>query len=381
MAERTQHQHAISVTLTYDNETEENRDAAGMFCYSDVQDFLRRVRQAARRAGQASGIRFVVAGEQGDRKGRCHWHIVLYSDTDLRLLGKVSRFGRVISDPEQMMTRGKKKKRCHWTLWGKGFVTFQSAALAEMRYVAWYVVMDQYTSEKSKGTARQSTAINFATGLFRMSKRPGIGERWLVQKMEALDRKGAVLPTLNLQVPGMPGYWQPNGTWRKKLLWHLVALNQRVIWSTGAPAPQWAALYSNLAKSDAYRRILDGETQAEQYDDDDESIGWEIVRRSAPVRVDFRTDLRFKCGRAYPCRSCLDAYQDADLAEFGVERREEGSQIWEYYVRDTGEWVGRARGNAPGSQPHRYCIKRRTDPEGLGHAFPLFRPGGGSGSA
>lgn len=376
MAERTLHDHAYMITLTYDNESQENRDAAMMFSYTDVQAFMRRLRQAARRAGQTSGIRFVVAGEQGPKTNRCHWHIVLYSQIDLRLLGEVSRFGRVLKDPKKFTTvYGGPKLRCHWTLWGKGFVTFQEANLRAMRYCAWYVVMDQYTAEKSKGTAREAKVLNFATALFRMSKRPAIGEKWLVQKMEALDRRNAVLPNLNLQVPGMPGYWQPNGLFRKKLLWHLVALNQRISWSTGAPAPQWTPLLSNLAHSDADRRILDGTAQEEHDDDDDAGdIGWEIVNRATPVKSDFRTDLRYKCGRGLPCKTCLDALSESQLAGLGVERIEGGSEsIWDYVYLDDGKWLS-TRKTKPGSQPHRYCVKRRTEPKELGHAFPLFRP-------
>lgn len=363
------------VTLTYDEETQESRDAARMFCYADVQAFMRRLRQAARRAGQESGIRFVVAGEQGDREGRCHWHIILYSEIDLCTLGKVTRWGHHIKDPERFLTRGKNKKRCHWSLWDKGFVTFQRADLKEMRYAAWYVVMDQYTAEKSKGTARQADVINFATGLFRMSKRPAIGESWLVQKMEALDRRNAVLPNLNLQVPGMPGYWQPNGTFRKKLLWHLVALNKRISWSTGAPASQWAALCSNLANSEADRRILDGKV-AEAWDHAENAAEWdfEFVSRSKPQSVYARADVRRQCGGPLPCKTCLDALSDSQLAGLGVERIEGGAEsIWDYVYLDDGKWLS-TRKSKPGSQPHRYCIKRRTEPQKLGHAFPLYRP-------
>ena len=47
MAERACHTHSLCVTLTYNTETEENRDARRMFQYADVMAFLKRLRRAA----------------------------------------------------------------------------------------------------------------------------------------------------------------------------------------------------------------------------------------------------------------------------------------------------------------------------------------------
>ena len=68
---------------------------------------------------------------------------------------------------------------------------------------------------------KESKSENFATGLFRMSKRPGIGENFLMRKFEALEASGSVLPSLNIKIPGLKGYWHPSGLWRKKILWCL----------------------------------------------------------------------------------------------------------------------------------------------------------------
>jgi len=374
MAEKTQHRHTLILALTYANDTQAQRDAAAMFCYADVQAFMRRLRQAARRAGQSAGIRFIVAGEQGDRNGRCHWHMILYSDVDIRTLGEFSICGRQVTDPNRMMTLPNNEVRLDWTIWGQGFVTLQEPDERGMAYVLSYCLKDQFTVEKSRGTARQANVENFATGLFRMSKRPAIGEKFLVQKMEALDRKGAVLPNLNIKVPGLSGYWQPHGSFRKKLLYHLVALNKRIEWATGAPAPQWSSLLANLAHSPADRSILDGKPDAEQYEAPED---WDrdFINRARSAKEYARLDVRERCGYALPCRACLDGLDQAQLAGLGLYRVQgDEEHIFNYRhlfaLRDP-DSGGTSR---PGSQPHRYCVRRRTDPDRLRLAFPTWRP-------
>lgn len=66
------------VTLTYGRDPE-NPTAAGIdhiraavLTYSDVQKFLKRLRF------HGYPVRYFVVGEYGDKKGRAHWHIILY---------------------------------------------------------------------------------------------------------------------------------------------------------------------------------------------------------------------------------------------------------------------------------------------------------------
>ena len=215
IAEKTQWQHAVCVSLTYDDNAPGGYDAARFFAYGDVRAFVQRVTAALRRINKSLAVRFICAGEQGDRYGRCHWHLVLYSDYDLRQLGTVRfcsadlpcyqdgkrlRWGDVITDPEAMMTVGKDKRRLHWSLWAVdkqplGFVSFGSADEAGISYVLSYCLKDQFTYERSQGTAREAKSENFATGLFRMSKRPAIGEAWLMQNFRTWTILGPSSPT------------------------------------------------------------------------------------------------------------------------------------------------------------------------------------------
>lgn len=273
MAEKTDHAHTLCVALTYSDATPEGRDGARMFQYSDVRAFLKRLRQAMVRHIEANSlnveptVRFLCAGEQGDRNGRCHWHMIIYSSVDLTRLGIVEGFPKhsvgprkkaVLTERGDMLTLGKDERRLNWSLWPLGFVTFQEPDEGGMKYVLSYCLKDQFIGAKAKDTMREAKQENFATGLFRMSKRPAIGENWLLRKMEELDAKGAVLPALQLRIPDFGGYWVPSGLFREKLLWGLVAINKRHFWSTGRNAPQWAALLASCSENETDLEILNG---------------------------------------------------------------------------------------------------------------------------
>lgn len=324
MAEKAMWNHTLCVALTYNDETQENRDAAAMFVYADVRAFLNRLRSACRDEakrleweGPLPRIKFLAAGEQGSRNGRCHWHLIIYSDMDLRLIGEVSgKFGRV-ADPAKMMTVGKRKRRLHWDLWGKGFVTFQEPDQGGMNYVLSYCLKDQFTEEKADGTARHAKAENFATGLFRMSKRPAIGESWIIQKMESLLAVNSVLPSLQIKIPAMRGYWYPGGSARKRVLWHIRAVATLVRWRTGKQAPQWSGLINGLQDNLSDMEILLGQ-ETEEYQALPE-VGEDL--RTREVERQARDELtRRKCGGQYPCEECCHKYSDEQLAALGIWR-------------------------------------------------------------
>lgn len=338
MAEKAMHAHTLCIALTYGNDTQARRDAAAMFCYADVRAFLARLRSALRRKYGDYTLRFICAGEQGSRNGRCHWHLILYSDRDLTTVGDFSLRGRTVTDRASMMTVGKRKRRLDWSIWGEGFVTLQEPDEGGMSYVLSYCLKDQFIGEKSHGTMREARSENFATGLFRMSKRPPIGESWLMRKMEALDAKGAVLPSLQITIPDMAGYWHPNGRFRETLLWCLVALNQRVVWSTGANAPQWAALVASCQDNEKDMEILHGiPTPPEEQpgNPDFQSFAGSIAARGRQDagENELRQHAR-RCGSALPCWDCLNCLTDQELAENGVTRiwPEDGS-AWQYAAR------------------------------------------------
>lgn len=309
MMERATSPHAICVTLTYNDETQANRDAAQFFAYGDVRSLLQRITSALRRIDQSHWVRFICAGEQGSRFNRCHWHLVLFSSYDLRLLGEVTLNGKPVKDPEAMLTIGKRKRRLHWSLWAehaqpKGFVTFGAAGVEAMHYTLSYCLKDQFTVEKSHGTMRANKIEAFATGLFRMSKRPPIGEAWLNLKIDRLAASGSVLPSLDLKVPGMSGYFHPSGLWREKMLHHMRRLNDLARETTGTDAPQWDGLLNSLINDATAQEIL---TDGEQENPEDFEDAASVIARKAAFRSGEASAHRKSLLSAYRlrCQDCL----------------------------------------------------------------------------
>lgn len=109
--------------------------------YSDIQKYLKRLRVA----GYA--VRYIVAGEYGSRKGRTHWHLILF-------------FQNKVPDVTEF------KPHHHWdNFWPHGHQVWDKAdTLKAVRYVCKYITMD--TTDKT------------AKVKFNMSKVPAIGEHY-----------------------------------------------------------------------------------------------------------------------------------------------------------------------------------------------------------
>lgn len=304
MAERDTSAQTLCVTLTYNADTQENRDGAAMFRYKDVKDFFKRVRKAIFTSTGATGaVRYIVAGEQGDRNGRCHWHCVIFSQVDLTTLG-------VISDPYTgerpahfITAGGERAVRVHWSIWGRGFVTFQQPDEGGMHYALTYALKDQFAADKAKGTAREAKAEAFGTGMFRVSKSPPIGLPFVERLLSRLEAQGSVLPNTNLRVPDLRGYWRPTGLIRDRLLTGLREINESILAETGQNASQWSALLSSCRNSEPDMEILNGKAEEE------ESIEDIVRRRSAQSADDGRqrhlSTIRRRCGSKAPCDACI----------------------------------------------------------------------------
>jgi len=328
MAERACHPYSLCVTLTYDTATEENRDARRMFQYADVMAFLKRLRRAGQYMAQKHEwkivpyVRFICAGEQGERgDNHCHWHLILYTNFDIRGIGEfhgmVDGQKRVVTypvDEKHMMTVRKRKRRLDWSVWGRGFVTLQEADLRGMHYVLSYCLKDQFAAEKAEGSMREAKSEAFATGLFRMSKRPAIGEDFIVRKMEGLLAKGAVLPSLMIPVPDVEYKWWPTGPMREKILWHMSAINQRIRWASGADAPQWSSLLASVSENEKELEILDGQETEKNRSEREETARLvrrlETIRDATEVAADFRRVWFVSCQRCVRLPERFWAWQE-----------------------------------------------------------------------
>ncbi|WP_124087904.1 rolling circle replication-associated protein [Pseudogemmobacter humi] len=343
MAEKACHQHSMWVDLTYSDDTQSSRDAAALFAYCDVMAFMKRLRKRATddwKRLKKSGVtplpdrpyvRFLCAGEQGDENGRCHWHLIIFSNFDLTEVGAflgIRQGEKVqITDRRQMISTFRGSNiRLDWDLWSVdghpiGYVCLHDVDQGGVSYVVSYVLKDQFTGEKSKDTMRESKSENFATGLFRMSKRPGIGHEFLLRKMEVLEASGSVLPSLNIKIPGFKGYWHPHGQWRNRLLWWLRALNTRRLWATGRDAPQWSTLLASCADNPSDMETLNGEIipPEENPANDDYESPISAARKRAREAAALAAAKAARAGnQPCCCESCLGLLDEAGLVARGL---------------------------------------------------------------
>lgn len=325
LAEASCHKNVLVVTLTYDDQTPESRDGAAMFRYSDVAGFLKRVRRALEyrdetgRLLEAPQVRFICAGEQGSRNGRCHWHIILYSDADLTKIGEFKAPWGVVTDPVDIISAGKTPFRRSWTMWPHGLVCVQIPDPPGIAYVLKYVTKDQFDANKAKGHKRASKSEPFATGMFRMSKAPPIGWTFVMRKLNEMQAKGYCLPKLAFKIPGSRSYWWPRGHMRKIILERLAEINTKYLAEHGRPLPQWATLLSNLKDNDSDMEALGYGPQETEDDDDFQDFGEYIQRRARWLDQEARIRATVRnCGSTLPCGPCLNSLSDPDLQKLGL---------------------------------------------------------------
>lgn len=317
MAEKAMHPQTLLVALTYNDETQFNRDGARFFRYDDVRLFLARVRDAIKQStGQVAALRFICAGEQGTKNGRVHWHIVLFSDVDLlkigtfsALWGPVTEYSDIVAPPNTDMPR-------LWSMWPHGFVQVQEPDAGGMHYAMSYALKDQFSSAKSKDTDRISKSEEFATGLFRPSRNPPIGASWVDEQIYDMYEKGYVLPKLRLYVPNLRNYWVPSGPLRKRLLEGIRRVNNSFKAQHGRNSPQWRPLIIECNDNKGDLEALG----VIQEDEDEETIETKISRSAREAKQRNTTkNIVTRCGKVLPCIECLRGLPDEILAkEIGV---------------------------------------------------------------
>lgn len=362
MAERQMHPYTIALGLTYGNATQAQRDGAMMFRYSDVQGFFARLRSAIKRQYKIDGaVRYIVAGEQGDRNGRCHYHIIIFSQVDLTTIGEFySPFG-LVKDRDDIVTGSDQEpRRRNWTMWPHGFVTLQEADEGGMHYCLSYALKDQFAADKALGQAREAKSETYATGLFRPSKNPPIGLPYLEQLLHGLRSAGHVQPNTKLKIPDLKGFWYPTGILRKYLLTGFRLINDECIQLTGSNAPQWTSLLHSCRKSETDMEILNGTEESESFAD----LARDFASRSAFVQSQKdRAKTRRKCGSKVACNTCLRALSRDQLFDLGIKSVEtEEGQFFEYWENDENgqklyidQWDGSSRG------PNKNCFSKSTE--------------------
>ena len=321
VAEKASAAEVVVIDLTYrNNEDGTLPDQAKAFRYKDVQNFLKLLRKAYKKAYNADGeIRYIVAGERGSDKNRVHWHMVLFSDRPISTLGEWTDF---IGKPLEAM---RMRKLDHWSFWPHGAVYCRVPDQGGIAYVLKYCLKDQFNVVKSKGTMREAKANNHGSSFFRMSKKPPIGERFLLDQLERWRERKAVPPHLLLKVPDLKGYWYPKGRMREILLTGLHQINQEINEELGRDAPQWSSLIASVVEQekDLEDLFYGPEKEGEVEDFDAIPFGKEIAERSEGERL--RQEVR-ECLGPSVCRKCwkgLDPEQRRDFKAWYQTHRQE----------------------------------------------------------
>ncbi len=325
MAELATMGNAIVIRLSYaDGDDGQTPDGAKTFRYKDVQGFLARLRKAySDKYGKTGEISYLVAGERGSKRGRVHYHMILFSVRPLDVLGEWSSFvGKKLDAPWM-------DSNIHWSLWPHGSVYLQVPDAGGVSYVLKYALKDQFSVQKSKGTKRFSKAENTAAGIFRMSKKPPLGLRFVEAQLARWSDLRAVPPSLTISVPGIRGYWHPLGLIREALLSGLHRINNEIREETGRDAPQWSTLLagvsqdleSNLTDFEAlvYGPLEISQLSEEQHEQEFQKFtaqfetGQAARERAARIR-----DTRRTCGGVRVCAACYRGFDTAQRLELAA---------------------------------------------------------------
>ena len=165
---------AHAVTLTYGRDRnqksvsygEAEHERAAVLTYSDVQKFLKLLRR------HGFPCRYIVTGEYGSRKGRAHWHVLLFWQDKVPPgieLGKNLWFARYNEDGEEV-----------GDFWPHGHTFWQAPEYEHFRYNLKYILKEQGSS-----AAEQQ-------GKLVMSKVPPLGSEYFVQRAWKMARQGLV---------------------------------------------------------------------------------------------------------------------------------------------------------------------------------------------
>lgn len=159
------------VTLTYDNEF---LPPMGSLVKSDLQKFIKRLREKESRSDDGRAIRYFACGEYGDKSNRPHYHCLLFN------YWPVDAEKRVASGYPAWTSRELTK------LWPHGHHLVNAVNWNTVGYVT------QYSVKKVRGKNAENDAsylvVDTGSGeivgekekeFALMSRRPGIGAPWL----------------------------------------------------------------------------------------------------------------------------------------------------------------------------------------------------------
>lgn len=316
MAEKYTSGETLLIELTYrNNEDGTQPDAAKSFRYKDIMNFFKALREEYfREYGARKEIRFLCCGERGSKRGRVHWHMVIFSKQPMSTLGAWTTYS---GQPLEKMRYGASTDQ--WSFWKHGHVYPKKATQAGMQYALKYAMKDQFNVVKSKGTMRFSKADNHAASYFRCSKRPPIGHDYLDQQIDRWSAMGALPTSLKLNIPEYSGYWYPAGKTRERLCYALFDINQRRKAETGRDCPQYQTLLASLVSQLNEWEILTYGQETEVPPDPREDELWQRHLSGRATVAGFqaaRIQAESHCSDVLPCKGCFKSLTRPQKAEF-----------------------------------------------------------------
>jgi hypothetical protein len=136
---------------------------AAVLTYSDVQKFIKRMRD-----WHKGSFRYFVAGEYGGKRGRAHWHVIMYTDTPIK----------GVKFEDNFFT--------HKT-WPAGFSYWEKFGNKCAFYAAKYVM--------------KSTKDDLTVSRHNMSKYPPLGDVYFRQLAKKYVKSGLAPQDLNYTFP------------------------------------------------------------------------------------------------------------------------------------------------------------------------------------
>lgn len=153
--------HAVTLTYGRNSANDEIHERSVILTYSDVQKYLKLLRR------HGFPVRYFVTGEFGSKKGRAHWHIMLY------WLERVPPHELDFNFMEEHWPHG-------WSFWTKPTPN-------AVRYNCKYIQKDMGEAERQ--------------GHLAMSKKPPLGARYFQLQAEQYVSQGLAPQTLEYRFP------------------------------------------------------------------------------------------------------------------------------------------------------------------------------------
>lgn len=258
---------ALPVTLTYSGDSPNN----ATLLYEDFQKFMKRLRR------RGYNVRYIVAGEYGSKRGRAHWHAVLFFyGKHPQIVDHPDKINK--EKPDQIFLARFKNDpwaRNQWSPWSnekenRGHVYFQPAEYEGFIYILKYAV---------KGLEDQM----IDDGKLGMSKKPPLGYHWLLEKAERYVEQGIVPQNFEYSFPHVfdkkrnrRKFWL-QGVMRDKFMQHYL----RCWHERYGVDPPWNEHLENYG-------VWDPEKERVQNGSEQDLIEWQkkLIAHSAPKRTE-----------------------------------------------------------------------------------------------